>query len=142
MQPSPLAAGPLHQRQRALQVAWRARNRERIRLAQRARKQRSLGAGPAQPSSTDHVVTGLYQRVSALLSPPQLDVDTWTASRPTVSDDVKDAAAMTTCISNHIPLHVCAAVCGVYRRGLVELQHVPATQLPMQLLRADGPGIY
>jgi hypothetical protein len=56
-----------------------------------------------------------------------------------MSDDVKDAAAMSTYISNHLPVHVCA-ICGVYR-GLADLQRVQATQLPMHLLRADGPGI-
>jgi len=54
-----------------------------------------------------------YQRVAALLSPPEIDVGTWVASKPTLSDDVKDAAAITSYINNHIPLHACA-VCGVY----------------------------
>jgi hypothetical protein len=77
--------------------------------------------------------------VSALLCPPALDVSTWVASRPTPSDDVVDAAAFSSYISDHLPLHVCA-ICGVYR-GACELQQMQAAALPMHLLRVDGPGI-
>jgi hypothetical protein len=83
----------------------------------------------------------MYQRVSALLVPAAaLDVDAWSASRPSIDDDVRDAAAISTYINDHLPLHVCA-VCGVYRGATQVEQLLPASQLPMHLLRVDGPGL-
>jgi len=137
-QRQPKSSAAILEHHRALQAAWRARNRDKLAAAQRARN-RQARVLARQMAPVAVVLDSQYQRVSALLCPPEIDVDTWAASRPTMSDDVKDAAAMSTYISNHLPVHVCA-ICGVYR-GLADLHRVQATQLPMHLLRADGPGI-
>jgi hypothetical protein len=114
------------QRRRQRTVAWRTRQ-----------KQQATQAACAQ--SLSHCVDDQYQRVSGLLVPIALDVDAWSASRPSSDDDVRDAAAISTYINDHLPLHVCA-VCGVYR-GATQVQQLPASQLPMHLLRVDGPGL-